>query len=250
MPTPFPAPQPRGAWPLLASLLAGLGACLATLEAQAAPITYIRVLQTDASGRPNGPVFYETIALPAPTVPLYVAPGAAPVPGTAFTTPFINAGPGQASLWLDLDAGLHTFTLVGNQGPRSMTHAALTLAFGDAPQTTRIGAYAPFWTDQPKAPAFALNLLLGGSLVYDDGQRRYELTDFFFASGSRFRGLDRVNDFGVGPDGARDAVGQFTLRVTRLQQPVPVPTPGTLPLLLAAGVAAGWFSRRRALGSR
>ncbi len=241
----WPRPRPAGA-----ALLACLAAWLAPLPAQAAPVTFIRVLQTDASGRPNGPVFWETLPLPASTVPLYLASGPAPAPGVPFTAPFINAGPGQASIALDLAAGLHTFTLVGNQGPRSMTHAALTLAFGNTPQTARIGAFAPFWTDQPSAPAFAVNPLLGGSLVYDDGLRRYELTEFFFASGSRTPGLDRVNDFGVGADGARDAIGQFSLRVTDRQPPAAVPEPGTLALLLAAGVAAGLFGRRRPPPSR
>jgi hypothetical protein len=224
-----------------ASLLACLGTWQAAPAALAAPISHIRVLQTDANGRPNGPVFYETLQLPASTVPLYVAQGPAP----ALDAPLINAGSTQeARIRLNLGAGLHTFTLLGNQGTRNMTHAALTLAFGEDPQTVRIGAFAAFWTDQASAPAFAASPLLGGSLVYDDGLLHIELTEFFFASGSRYPGLDRVNDFGAGAVGARDAIGQFTLRVTDRLQPQPVPSPGTLPLLLAATVAAGLFWRR------
>lgn len=212
---------------------------LAVAPACAAPVNYIHVLQTDATGRPNGPVFYETIRLPAPTVPLYLVSGPSPSPDA----PFINAGGAtQATVSLDLAPGLHTFMMFGNQGTRTMTHAAMTLGFGSEPQTARIGVFAPFWTDQNDMPEFKANPILGGTLAYEDAQRRYELTHFFFASGSRYPGLDRVNDFGVGADGARDAIGQFTLRVTdRLQA---VPTPGSLPLALAAVVLACLFGRR------
>jgi hypothetical protein len=228
-----------------ANLANGLAACmtalLAAAPAAAAPVTYIRVLQTDATGRPNGPVFFETTRLPAQVVPLYLASGPSPNPDA----PFINANVAtQASVWLDLGPGLHTFAMVANQGTRNMTHASMTLAFGNDLQFARIGVLAPFWTDQTSAPEFAANPILGGALTYDDGQRRYELTDFFFASGIRYPGMDRVNDFGVGADGARDAIGQFTLRVT--DRTHVVPTPGTLPLMLAAGLAAGLFSRRGA----
>jgi hypothetical protein len=216
-------------------------ALLAAAPAAAEPVSHIRVQQTDASGRPNGPVFFETIRLPAPVVPLYVASG--PAPG--LDAPFINAGGASpASVWLDLDPGLHTFTMVANQGSRSMTHASMSLAFGSEPQTARIGVFAPFWTDQTVAPGFAVNPIVGGSLSFDDGQRRYELIDFFFASGSRYGSLDRVNEFGVGIDGARDAIGQFTLRVT--DSTPPIPEPGTLPMMLLAGVFGGLLWRRRA----
>jgi hypothetical protein len=225
---------------LAGGVAAGIAALLASAPAAAEPISYVRVLQTDASGRPNGPVFFETIRLPAPVVPLYLAGGAAPGPDASF----INAGgDSPASVWLDLDPGLHTFTMVANQGSRNMTHVSMTLAFGSEPQTARIGVLAPFWTDQTDAPGFAVNPVVGGSLSFDDGQRRYELTDFFFASGSRYPGLDRVNDFGVGADGARDAIGQFTLRVT--DSTPPIPEPGTLPMMLLAGVFGGLLWRLR-----
>ncbi len=227
-----------------ATLAAGLVACITALQAApamaATPLTHVRVQQTDASGRPNGPVFFETVRLPAPVVPMYLASG--PAPGR--DAPFINAGGNDdASLWLDLAPGLHTFTLVANQGTRSMSHVSMSLAFGDVPQTARIGVLAPFWTDQNMAPGFVVNPILGGSLSFDDGQHRYELTEFFFASGSRYAGLDRVNEFGVGADGARDAIGQFTLRVT--ESTPPIPEPGTLPMMLLAGLFGGLLWRRR-----
>lgn len=231
--------------PARASLAGGVAACisalLVTAPVAAEPVTTIRVQQTDASGRPNGPVFYETIRLPAAVVPLYLASGPAPSLGA----PFINAGGAdEAGVSLDLGPGLHTFTMVGNQGSRSMSHASMSLGFGSKPQTARIGVFAPFWTDQTVAPGFAVNPIVGGSLSFDDGQRRYELIDFFFASGSRYGNLDRVNEFGVGADGARDAIGQFTLRVTDTTPPIP--EPGTLPMMLVAGVAGGLYLRRRA----
>jgi len=89
------------------------------------------------------------------------------------------------------------------------------------------------------------NPILGGSLSFDDGKQGYDLTDFFFASGSRYAGLDRVNEFGVGADGARDAIGQFTLRVT--DSTPPIPEPGTLPMMLIAGVFGGLLWRRRSV---
>jgi hypothetical protein len=116
MTTTTRSPSPRSAH---ARLAGGLAACITALMATAPVaaelVSTIRVQQTDASGRPNGHVFFKTIRLPAPVVPQYLASG--PAPG--LDAPFISAGGAHpASVWLDLDPGLHTFTMAANQGSR------------------------------------------------------------------------------------------------------------------------------------
>ena len=162
---------------------------------------------------------------------------------------FINSGDGaEARISIPLTEGTHTFTLFGEIGAE-VPHQALNLFFDGDDVNPGISVVAELnQSATPPFPAFTLAGAAGsraldgetlvngaGTLLFTSGAASVELTDFRWSVPNVYN-LDRVDAVTVGPNGNRDAIGQFTLQVT-----VPEPS-GTC---LAGSLAAIWVARRR-----
>ena len=199
-------------------------------------------MSTDSAGLPTLDNYWASPKASG-IVPLFIAPGVAP------SSAFINNNASD-SFSQSLVLGDNVFTIFASQEGKTDPFFGLNLYF-DSSTSPAISVVAPF--DTGTAPAFTaatgaetfcdvgadlsartLNCTPGG-LSFVDGSEAITLTQYFFATSSVYGNLELVNDSGVG-SGSTDAVGQFTLDVTKTTT---VPEPGTLALMAGALIAFG-----------
>ena|ERR1017187_4278998 len=216
-------------------------------------LTGIDIFSADSSGNATGGDIWNARGNDGP-VDIFVTDGS-PLSG-----PFLN-GPTDASatISIPLAVGAHTYGMVTTGGSTSWNYHGFSLFF-DGGLTPNISVYAADQTALGTPPPFNPNGSLttydltgnnppvtpaANSVSYQTGNLLVTLTGFSWAKPTVYN-LDRVNGgLGkgqVGPDGNPDWVGQFTLNIVQ----VPEPVSGTLLLMGFAGLlfsARRWTSR-------
>ncbi|GEM_PF-1999686 len=184
-------------------------------------------------------------------------PGGSP---DGLSSPFIN-GPGDvnAAISIVLAPGVYQFTVFGNDGTPIAYHG-MNLFFNGDDLNPRVSAFAqdrtglltipPFFPDaSPQTLGLQPTTFQGvvvpgtGTLNYNDGENIVTLIDFFWTAPSVF-GADRVYGFGTVPDGQREFIGSFALRVEAIPLPGTIPEPSSLFLLSSGLLGLAGFRRR------
>ena len=201
-------------------------------------LTAVTINATDFDGALRAQERWNTIA-PHPAWEVWVKDGA--IPGNEILN---NTEVGDRSIDIPLELGEHTFTvgvshIVG--GDLCCDGYSLNLFLNGSPialngeeSPSITGWVEPIWDEgdldsppdleeQPSdggTMGFPLQTFAPATLEYEDDEFRVELTDFFFTAKSADLDIDVMSTgSNVGPfvaDGEPDAVGQFTILVSRI----------------------------------